>query len=75
MWLELDTNKDGRVSFDEFSAGMKKKFGALTPPTAALKRLYERVKEAVMSLDTNKDGKISEEELAEAVGKLKSGLF
>ena len=49
LWLELDTDGDGNVSFEEFEQGMKKKMGSLCPGTNTLKVTYEgivRVKRA-----------------------------
>ena len=72
LWLELDSDGDGNVTFAEFEAGMKKRLGTFCPPSSMLKKTYNSVTAAVKSLDTDGDGKISREELEAAIRKATS---
>jgi Ca2+-binding EF-hand superfamily protein len=70
-WKSLDTNADGKVSYDEFIAGMKHEVG---DEWEALQhyvhRLYHDVQKYYESLDTDGDGEVSYSEILNA---LKSG--
>lgn len=74
LWLELDSDKDGHVSFSEFEIGMKKRCGSLCPPTGALKAIYDKIIQATKALDKDGDGNISPDELKAALKGL-SSLF
>ena len=41
--MQLDSDGDGNVSFEEFAAAMKKKMGRLSLPPSILSKMYESV--------------------------------
>jgi hypothetical protein len=43
MWTDLDTDKDGSVSFEEFKIGMQKLLGPICPKQALLRESYDGV--------------------------------
>ena len=75
LWLELDSDNDGTVSFSEFETGMKKKLGSLCPPSSVLKSIYDKIIAATKALDKDGDGNISPDELKAALKKVTSSLF
>lgn len=69
VYEQLDTNKDGRVSWDEFEKHLKSAAFSLAPFAQQLKRAWKkraeaRLKEVFDSIDINKDGFVDRDELA-----------
>jgi hypothetical protein len=49
LWLQLDDDGDGDVSYGEFSDGMRKRLGRFTPSAAVMKKMYEAAANAQKS--------------------------
>jgi len=69
---KLDTNKDGRVTWEEFESGLRtvaikqveKKGCVLAAEVPVEEKAKARLKELFESIDSHKDGAVSQEELA-----------
>ena len=73
LWLKLDLNQDGKVTFEEFETGMKKSLGSLCPPAGALRKIFDSMQAAQVELQAA--SKYSEEELESALKiRVKSAL-